>query len=79
MNNVTYAHVTDEELLNRILLEGDNPLAVELANRFEQILKDTDNLCNNCDMRDCDYCDVSDELTIADNKIVRLETELARK
>ncbi|MCP4443618.1 MAG: hypothetical protein GY810_32340 [Aureispira sp.] len=54
--NVTYAHFTDEELLNHILLEGDNPLAVELANRLN---------ARDCEQDECEQCGMDDDNIVA--------------
>lgn len=70
--NVKYAHLPNNALIDHVLLKGTNPLAVELAKRFE-----------GCDPDDyihtCEECGLEeDNLVSAEDKIKDLEIEISR-
>ncbi len=54
--NTNYAHFSDDELVSYVLLEGDNPLAVELANRLN---------AHECEQDDCEQCGMDDDNIVA--------------
>ncbi len=60
--NVKYAHLDDEALVKQVLLKDSNPLAVELAKRFNFIEDyDCQHECDRCDENEEEYQDLLQE------------------
>ena len=65
--NTKYAHLGNDRLVRHVLLKDSNPLAVELAKRFEH-----------CDcskyVHECEECGIEeDNLVAAEGEVARLK------